>query len=362
MAGENDQEQNRSEQATPFKLDEARKRGLVAKSVEMNAVAGTLAFAALLALAGRGLFERQMRLDAALLSQAHMLVLSESAAVHWLSASLLESIMLLAPLFAVLLVVGVAASLLQTGLVFSFEPLKPDFSRINPATGLKRLFSTRLLFEAVKNLLKLAVFGYALYAILADLVPLAVGLAQTDPAAYPRLGLDAVGSLVFKLALVMLAVALLDVGYTRREFMKKMMMSRRELRDEHKRREGDPKVKARIRELQREMRKRSQALKRVPEADVLITNPTHVAVALRYRREEHPAPQLVGKGAGELAARMKRLARRHGVPVVEDRPLARRLFLRGAIDAPIGAAEYPRVARILAWVYALRELRRGRAA
>jgi len=362
MAGESDQEQNRNEQATPFKLDEARKRGLVAKSVELNAVAGTLAFAALLALAGQGLFERQLRLDAALLSQAHTLVFSEAAAMRWLSASLLESIMLVAPVLGILLLVGVAASLLQTGPVFSFEPLKPDFTRINPAAGLKRLFSTRLLFEAGKNLLKLAVFGYALYAILLDLLPLAVGLAQTHPAAYPRLGFDAVGALILKLALVMLAIALLDVGYTRREFMKKMMMSRRELRDEHKRREGDPKVKARIRELQREMRKRSQALKRVPEADVLITNPTHVAVALRYRREELPAPQLIAKGAGELAARMKRLARRHGVPVVEDKPLARRLFLRGALDAPIGPAEYPRVAKILAWVYALRELRRGRAA
>jgi flagellar biosynthetic protein FlhB len=362
MAAESEQEQNRSEQATPFKLDEARKRGLAAKSVELNAVAGTLAFAALLALAGQGLFERQLRLDASLLSQAHTLAFSESAAMRWLSASFLESIMLVAPVFALLLIVGIGASLLQTGPVFSFEPLKPDFSRINPAAGLKRLFSTRLLFEAAKNLLKLALFGYALYAILLDLMPLAVGLAQTHPGAYPRLGLEAVGALMLKLGLVMLAVALLDVGYVRREFAKKMMMSRREMRDEMKRREGDPKVKSRIRELQREMRKRSQALKRVPEADVLITNPTHVAVALRYRREELPAPQVIAKGAGELAARMKRLARRHGVPVVEDRPLARRLFLRGALDAPIPQAEYPRVAQVLAWVYALRDLRRERRA
>jgi flagellar biosynthetic protein FlhB len=157
-------------------------------------------------------------------------------------------------------------------------------------------------------------------------------------------------------------VALLDFGYVRWDFAKRMMMSRREMREEHKRREGDPKVRARIRELQREMRKRSGALKRVPDADVLITNPQHIAVALRYRPEELPAPRLIAKGAGDLAARMKLLARRHGVPVVENRPLARRLFLRGGLDAAIAQEEYPQVARVLAWVYALRELRAGRAA
>jgi flagellar biosynthetic protein FlhB len=264
--------------------------------------------------------------------------------------------------FGLLIVAGVGASLMQTGPVFSFEPLKPDFDRINPAAGLKRLFSARLLFEAAKSLVKLGVFGYALYAIIDSLLPLALGLAQTPPAAYARLGLDAVVGMMFKLALLMLAVALLDVGYVRWDFGRKMMMSRREMRDEHKRREGDPKVKARIRELQREMRKRGQALKRVPDADVLITNPQHLAVALRYRREELAAPRLVAKGAGELAARMKLLARRHGIPVVENKPLARRLFLRGGLEAGIPQDEYPQVARVLAWVYALRELRGGRAA
>ena len=359
---EREQEQNRSEQATPFKLQEARNRGVVAKSIELNAVLATLAFVCLLSLAGPGLFERQLRLDAALFSQAHRLAFSESALITWLTAALFETLALLVPVFALLIVAGVGASLMQTGPVFSFEPLKPDFDRINPASGLKRIFSMRLVFEAAKSVFKLGLFGYALYVIIDGMLPLVLGLAQTHPAAYARIGLDTVASLMLKLALVMLVVALLDLGYVRWDFMKKMMMSRREMRDEHKRREGDPKVKARIRELQREMRKRAKALRRVPEADVLITNPTHLAVALRYRREELAAPRLIAKGAGDLAARMKLLARRHGVPVVENRPLARRLFLRGGLEAPIPQAEYPQVARVLAWVYALRELRRGAAA
>src|SRR6266853_75601 len=143
-----EQEQNRGEQATPFKLKEARDRGMVAKSQELNSVMVILAFVALLFASGRGLLERQLRLDAALLSQAHQLVFSESAVSGWLSAALLDTLGLLVPVFALIAAAGVLASLLQTGPVFSFEPLKPDFDRINPVAGLKRLLSTRLLFEA----------------------------------------------------------------------------------------------------------------------------------------------------------------------------------------------------------------------
>jgi flagellar biosynthetic protein FlhB len=356
---EHEQEQNRTEQPTPFKLKEARSRGMVAKSVELTSVLVLFAFIGLLYAAGPALWERQLRLDAALLSQAHRLGFSEAAATAWLSGVLMDTLGLLAPVFLVLVVAGILAVLVQTGPVFSFEPLKPQFDRINPASGLQRLLTPRLLFEAAKNLIKLALFGYALYAIIDSLLPALMGLVQTHPAAYARIGLDTVGALLFKLALVMLAVALLDAGYVRWEFMRRMMMSRRELRDELKRREGDPKVRERIRALHREMRKRAAALKRVPEADVLITNPQHLAVALLYRREDMPAPQVIAKGAGELAQYMKRLARRHGVPVVENRPLARALFQGAPLEGAVPPPAYPAVARVLAWVYTLRELRRG---
>ena len=354
-----DQEQNRSEPATPFKLKEARERGVVAKSVELNSVLITFAFVALLYAAGRQLFERQLRLDAAILSQAGELRFTESAAMAWLSSLAIDTIGLLVPLFALLVLVGIAGTLLQAGPVFSFKPLKPDFDRVNPASGLKRLLSLRLAFEACKSVVKLGLLGYALFALLDELMPIALALVQTDVAAYPRVGLDAVASLLFKLALVMLAIALLDTAYVRWDYARRMRMSRRELREELKRREGDPKIRARMRELQREMRKRTKALRRVPEADVLITNPRHLAVALVYRPEEMSAPRLIAKGAGELAERMKAVARRHGIPLVENRPLARALFLRTELESAIPAAQYPTVARVLAWVYALREFKRG---
>lgn len=354
-----EQEQNRSEPATPFKLREARERGLVAKSPELNGIAALLAFVALLAAAGPALLQRQLRVDAALLGQAYLPGFSESSAAALVSTLLLETLGMLAPVFAVLVAAGLIASLVQTGPVFSFQPLKPDPQRINPVAGLKRLFSRRLLFELVKGLLKLALFGYALYAILQALMPLLLGMAQTDPAAYARIGLDTVAGLLLKLALLMLLVALLDVAYVRWDYARQMMMSRRELREEAKRREGDPKIRARIRELQREMRKRAKSLRRVPEADVLITNPRRLAVALAYRAGEMAAPQVLAKGAGELAARMRLMARRHAVPVVENRRLARRLFLESQIDGPIPQAAFAEAARVLAWVYALRGLRQA---
>src|SRR5918992_2662059 len=187
---EREPEQNRNEPATPFKLKEARDRGIVTKSMELNTVLVTLAFVGLLFAGGRALFERQLRLDAALFSQAHLPGFSEAVAAAWLSQVLVETLWLLAPVFAVVLIAGVLASLLQTGPVFSFEPLKPDFDRINPASGFKRLFSMKLLFEAVKNVLKLGLFGYAIYALIDGLMPFIGSLVQTEPRAYSRMGLD----------------------------------------------------------------------------------------------------------------------------------------------------------------------------
>jgi flagellar biosynthetic protein FlhB len=358
-----EQEQDRSEPATPFRLKEARERGTVAKSMEPGAVCGMLAFAALLCASGPALFERQLRLDAALLSQAHQLGFSEAAVADWLSAVLVETLWLLAPVLAVVVVAGVLGTFAQTGPVFSLQPLQPDPDRLNPVSGLKRMLTARLLFEAGKSLVKLALLGGAIAAFLADLLPALLALGQTDPRAYGAIGLDLGAGLVLKLSLVLLAIALVDAGFARWEYLRKLRMSRREVREELKRREGDPKIRARIRELRNEMRKRARALKRVPEADVVITNPQHLAIALVYRRETMQAPEVAAKGAGDLAQRMKALARRHGVPMMENRPLARALFVHGRLEAPIPAERYAEVARVLAWAYALRALRRegGRA-
>jgi flagellar biosynthesis protein FlhB len=350
-----EQEQNRSEKATPFKLKEARERGVVAKSTELTSAVLILLCAAVVYVSGQGLIGRQLHLDAALLSRAHMLEFSESGASAWLSVVFMQTLELLAPLFVALIVGALLSGFLQAGPVFSFQPLQPDFDRVNPVSGFKKFLSVRLVFETIKNILKLAILGYAIVSIVQGLLPFALGLSQTDPHAFGRLGLDVLLGVVFKLAIILIAIAALDAGYVRWDYRRKMMMSRRELKEEAKRREGDPKIKARIRELQKEMRKRSRALKRVPDADVLITNPQHLAVALAYDTDTMSAPQVIAKGAGEIALHMRLLARRHRIPIVQNRPLARALFLQADLDHAIPNHAYRAVARVLAWAYAAKD-------
>jgi flagellar biosynthetic protein FlhB len=185
-------------------------------------------------------------------------------------------------------------------------------------------------------------------------LPALLALLDIHPAAYVRPGFGLANGLVLKLLIVLGLIALVDVLYTRRSYLNRLKMSRRELKEEIKNREGDPRIRARLRQLQRELVKRSRAIKRLPDADVLITNPTHLAVALLYRRETMAAPQVLAKGAGELAEYMKVLARRHRVPVIENRALARKLFYAVELEQGIPEALFPQVARVLVWAYAWR--------
>lgn len=347
-------EQNRTEQATPFKLEEARKRGSVAKSAEIGALA-TTAGAVLLAWGwGRDLMDSHLRLSAAVLGQAHLLNFDTSTLSRWLLQLLAEAAQLLIPLFAVVVALAVLASLLQTGPVFTFFPLKPDVKRLDPVAGFKRLFSKRVLFELLKSTVKLSLFGALAWFLARDVADELMELLASSPARYPRDVLDLALRAAFKILLLLAVMALVDLLYSRWQYASQMRMSRREVREELKHREGDPRIRARMRELRNELVRRSRALRRVPEADVLITNPVHIAVALRYRREEMHAPVVVAKGSGELVEHMKALARRHRVPVVENRSLARRLFAQAEVEQTIPETLFPPVARLLSWIYARR--------
>lgn len=353
-----EQEQNRSESATPFKLQEARRRGQVPKSLELNSLFAIAALLVVMVGWGRGMLRDQMRLDASVFGQAHRLNFEQTHLMQWLAELFLQLLYGLSPLLLAVVVIAIAANMLQTGPVFTTFPLKPDIDRINPVSGLKRLFTLKLLFELVKNLIKLVLFAVTIFFLIRDLLPALLGLLQIAPAAYFGLTFGHAVDIVFKLALVLAAIAIADVMYTRWSFADKQKMSRREVREEVKHREGDPRIRARMRELRRESLARSKALRRLPEADVLITNPTHLAVALMYRKETMAAPLVIAKGAGDLAAQMRVLARRHHVPIVENPTLARALFARAEVEEKIPGEFFAAVARLLVWVYALRE---GRA-
>ncbi len=350
-----EQEQNRSEAATPHKIQEAKKRGSVAKSMEINSLGALLALLAILHLWGWDMVTRQLRASQRIFSQAHQITFDSNHFMAWLNGVLLDAVYMLVPLFITIALVGVITNIVQIGPIFTFFPLKPDFDRINPVSGFKRIFSLRLLVETLKTIIKLALFGAVLYGVIKHLLPDLIKLMHANPVGYGQVVLSQTASLIFKLVCIIAFIAMLDIIYTRWDFAKKLKMSRREVKEEVKRRDGDPRVKARIRELQRETLKRSKALNRVQDADVLITNPTHLAIAIKYVRSEMQAPEVLAKGAGELAGLMKDIARKHRVPIVENKKLARALFTQVGFEGTVPEKLFPDVARLLVWVYAIRE-------
>lgn len=355
-----EQDFDKSEEPTPFKLQEARKRGQVAKSMDVNSVFVLFAGFVCLGLFGDWMLAYGASIGQQLFLQAGTLDFELSRLLAWLVELSMRTLFMLSPLLFTVAVAGVLANLLQVGPIFSFHPLKPDFKRINPAEGFKRVFSMKTLFEAAKTLLKVTIFAAVGYLLLSDLMPMMMSLLGVPAVRYPRFLVDVSLGLFGKLLIAATIIAVLDLLFSRRDFLKRMRMSRRELKDEVKRREGDPLVRAKVRQLQRELRQKARGLGRTKDADVVIVNPTHFAVALKYDRGRMDAPQVLARGAGKIALRMIAVARRYRVPVVQHKSLAQLLFWKGSEDAPIPEAAYERVAHIMAWVLGMRpDLREG---
>ncbi|MGQ5524434.1 EscU/YscU/HrcU family type III secretion system export apparatus switch protein [Chitinimonas sp. PSY-7] len=357
-----EQELDRNEQATPFKLEQARKKGSVAKSLDTVYVAVLVALTLFFYSFGWQAINRFLSVAQITLGNAGRNDWSQGGVVAWLSTTLLASMQPFLPLVLALMIAAILASLAQTGPVFSLHPIKPDFNRLNPASGFKRLFSIKVVYEGIKSLVKLAVIGIVLTLVLSELLPLFMALPQMEVRHYATVILNESAALLFKLALAALLLAILDMAYTRWEFARQMRMSPRELKEEHKQREGDPRIRARLRELRMEVLKRTKGVARVAEADVLITNPVHYAIAVKYRHGEMDAPLVVAKGAGQLAARLREAAYRHEVTIVQNPPLARALFKQVDSDEYVPESLYPDVAKILVWIYAMRAARTQGAA
>lgn len=349
------QDLDRSEAATPFKLQKARERGQTPRSMDM--VSSVVFLAAMLYLAAEGLDVARafLRIAQSTLVEAGRL---DARGLWPLMAGVVRNVLLeLLPLFLLLPLAAFLGATAQTGTVLSTQPLQIDFRRLDPAAGFRRVLSVRTLFQGVRACVKLLVLGIVASLGLQALLPQFHALAAMSPAAFLSTMAEDMSGLGLKMALALLVVGLVDVAFTRHEFGRNMRMSRRELKDEYRDREGDPRIRGRLRELRRELLRRSRALRNTRGADVVLTNPTHYAVALRYVHGEMDAPRVVAKGAGQLAAAMRDIAARHRVAVVQNPALARRLFREADIDDSIPVDTHAEVARILVWIFALRQQR-----
>jgi flagellar biosynthesis protein FlhB len=355
-----EQDVDRNESATPHKLSEARGRAQIAKSPDIVSAAVLMSAVVYLNSQGWGSLVELFRFDRLLLGLSADG--TGSAAAGWRLWDLVDHCIrgamgILLPALATIVVVAIVANIAQTGPVFSSHPIQPDWQRINPQRGLRRVFSMRTLFDGARACVKLTVLVIVVGSSLRALVPQFQHLSGTTPLGHAHAIVADLASMGFKVALALSVLALLDFGYAHREFARNMRMSRREVRDEFRNREGDPRIRARLRGLRKEMLRRSQSLSRTAQADVLITNPTHIAVALRYEHGQMNAPVLVSKGAGGLAAAMRLIAARHRVPVVRSPSLARALHARTELDRQIPPELFADTARIMVWVLSMRAAR-----
>jgi flagellar biosynthetic protein FlhB len=351
MSGENDQERNLP--ATPRRLEKAREEGQVARSSELATAAVVTVTAGALWMAGPGWMASALNLVGAGLRLRREEVFSEAALGERLMSLSMEGLMLAAPLFGLLALAGIGAMMAIGGWLFTTASLEPKAERLSPLAWGKRTFSVAGLGELVKTVLKtLGFVAIAVWFVWTQRETASNFALTALPGALTGVGRMAVGMLAV-MAGVALLIAALDVPFVMWRFADNLKMSLEEIKREAKESEGDPHVKGRIRQLQREASRR-RMMSEVPKADVVVTNPTHYAVALSYRDGEMRAPRVVAKGTDLVAAKIRELAAASGVPLLEAPPLARALHKHAEIGDEIPAALYSAVAQVLAWVFELR--------
>lgn len=345
--------QDRTEQATPRRLQEARRKGQVARSTDLTGALCLLAMVALLYAIKDQFFLDLQRYMTRYFSEAAHLQAAEKSPVAILNDASLFSLKLLAPFFGVAILVVIASNLFQVGFLFSTEALKPKGVSLNPVSGLQRMFSSRSLVELVKSVLKFVVIGGITYYLIKSNLGDLLLVFNRSPAGIYQAIIGFILTVAWWGALAYLALSLLDYMYQRYDYNKSLKMSKQEVKEEYRQTEGNPHVKARQREMRRSI-SMNKIISEVPQATVVVTNPTHLAVALSYRQGEMSAPRVVAKGAGRMAQRIKEIARENGVPVLENKEVARFLYQNVDIDQEIPMEVYQAVAQILALVYRLK--------
>jgi flagellar biosynthesis protein FlhB len=344
---------DRTEQATPKRLEEARKKGQVPRSVELSMAAVCLSAAAAIYTLGRGAAGQFAELMRGSLSLRPEQVMSEGVIWPTLMDAGLRSLIIILPILGATFIAALAAPLAIGGWNFSGQALVPQFSKLNPATGIGRIFSARGSVELGKGIAKVLVVSLIAWVLLEGMTPQMMGLSSEPLHGAIGHAAALTGYALLVLCFGLVAIAAFDVPFQLWQHSRDLKMTRQEVKDEYKESEGSPETRGRIREAQRALA-RGRMMQEVPKADVVITNPTHFAVALRYDEKRNRAPVVVAKGTDLLAARIRELATENGVPLVEAPPLARALYRSVELGQEVPAALYVTVAQVLTYVYQLK--------
>ncbi|MFC0188880.1 flagellar biosynthesis protein FlhB [Fictibacillus aquaticus] len=345
--------QEKTEKATPKKREDTRKKGQTAKSADVNAAVILFVSVLVLSFAGSWMGVKMLHVMKDRFSKGLLFDLSANAVQKLFTELLYEAAVIAAPMLAAAFIAALFSNYVQVGFLFSTEAIQMKLERLDPIQGFKRIYSVRAIVELAKSMLKIALVGAVTFYFLYDAREELGRLALVD------LGeaLSAIGGLVLKMmfaaSIVLLFLSLLDYMYQKFDFEKNIRMSKQDIKDEYKKSEGDPKIKSKIKEKQRQMAMR-RMMQEVPKADVIITNPTHYAIALQYDGSKMEAPVIVAKGVDLVAQRIKEIAKEHKITTVENKPLARTLYSRTEIGDRIPEDLFKAVAEILAYVYRIK--------
>jgi len=350
---------DKTEKATPKRKREAREKGQIFKSTEIINAFSLLAMFGVLSIFGNMIIDNTKAMMDHFFSQTPGAV-TQATVSNALGNAVLYFLNIVAPVLVAAFLCAVIFNIAQVGFVFSTKALAPKFERISMGAGIKRIFSKRTLIELVKSIIKIAILAWVAYSEYEGRLKQFPGLMGEDLgysiAAFAKMVLD----VAFKLAIAFAIFAPFDYMYQRWKYNKDLMMTKQEVKDEYKLTEGNPQTKSRISQKQRQM-SRMRMVQAVKEADVVITNPTHYAIALSYKENKHKAPVVVAKGVDFLAQRIKEKAREFKVEIVENKPLAQSLYFFCEVGDEVPEDLYKAVAEILAYVYRLKGKARSRA-
>ncbi|MDG2530251.1 flagellar biosynthesis protein FlhB [Caulobacter endophyticus] len=355
MADDTDQE-SKTEEPSAKKLADARKKGDVPKSQDFSQLASLAGAFGVIAIAG-GWLARDM-VQALVPFIAHAGQMDVEGGANMIARKVLLAA--LPPLVLVMVVsglMGAAANIAQSGFLFSAEKMKPDFKKLDPIKGLGRIFGPDGMMQFAKSALKFLVTGVIAWFVLKPDANVVIGLVGMDPAAMLPLAVDLCKKLFWAVLIFLVVTAGFDWFWQRMRFNKRMRMSLKELKDEHKDSDGDPHIKAKRRQIQMQ-RSRQRMMQAVPQATVVVMNPTHYAVALKYEQGETPAPICVAKGLDDLALKIRAVAEEAGVHVLEDPPLARALYAAVEVDQQIPAEHFEAVAKVIGFVLSNKQSKR----
>jgi len=354
MADDQDKSQQ-TEEASDKRLEDARKKGQVPSSKEPSTAISFLVLS-LIAVTGLGgwLADSLMQVMSDYLSGKATMEATGKGMQTLLISTGADMAMVILPIAIPILLLGMLVTFMVSGPVFTFETLQPKLEKISPLKGFKRLFSTKSLAELIKSILKLTIISVICYITVSGLFPQILHSALKDPSDIATLAVTGSIKIVTLVAIIFGFMALADVLYQRWEHMKSMRMSKKEQRDEHKESEGDPQLKSKIRQIQMQQAQ-NRMMADVPKADVVITNPTRLAVALAYEPGSIGAPRVLAKGQGHIAAKIREIARENNIPLRENKPLARSLFKHVEIGDEIPEELFEAIAIILAEIFRLKQ-------